>query len=171
VLRRCGLGRTEVGVRPDRGWCDRERTLPGVGLRINPGAGEPEIEVALLLAAAPAGAPRETGARPGPIKRAIAAAGEADADAPLAALAELFTAGVAIDWGRVLAGTHAHTLMLPTYPFQRARYWLDARRDGPPAAAAQPAAPAAQPATSAAAAAAVRAWGRIVAPPPPAATP
>ena len=126
-----------------------------------------EIEVALLLAASPAGEPHAANTLPAPIKRAIAAAAAtADgADAPLAALAELFAAGVAIDWGRVLAGTRARTLMLPTYPFQRARYWLDARRDGPPAAAAQPTVPAAQPATSAAAAAAVRAWGRIIAPP------
>jgi acyl transferase domain-containing protein len=125
-----------------------------------------EIEVALLLAASPADEPRAAGARPGSIKRAIAAAGAADAaidTSAVAALAELFAAGVAIDWGRVLAGTGARTHALPTYPFQRARYWLDARRDGAPGAVAPPAAPAGE---TAAAAAAVPGWGRIVAPPP-----
>ncbi|HEX5853845.1 MAG TPA: type I polyketide synthase, partial [Solirubrobacteraceae bacterium] len=46
-------------------------------------------------------------------------------DALLALLAEAHVNGVPVDWGVLLATPSARTVELPTYPFQRARYWLD----------------------------------------------
>ncbi|WP_405515795.1 SDR family NAD(P)-dependent oxidoreductase [Streptomyces canus] len=43
------------------------------------------------------------------------------------ALAELHVHGVPVDWRSVYAGTGARRRPLPTYPFQRQRYWLDVR--------------------------------------------
>ncbi|WP_461156474.1 type I polyketide synthase [Saccharopolyspora tripterygii] len=39
------------------------------------------------------------------------------------ALARLHTAGVEVDWSGCFAGAGAHRVDLPTYPFQRERYW------------------------------------------------
>jgi acyl transferase domain-containing protein/acyl-CoA synthetase (AMP-forming)/AMP-acid ligase II/surfactin synthase thioesterase subunit len=43
----------------------------------------------------------------------------------ITALAELFVRGVRVDWASLLPGT-GRRIMLPTYPFQRQRFWLDA---------------------------------------------
>jgi acyl transferase domain-containing protein len=43
----------------------------------------------------------------------------------LAAVGALHTAGVPIDWRTVFDGSGARTVPLPTYPFQRTRYWLE----------------------------------------------
>ncbi|GAA1702982.1 type I polyketide synthase [Streptomyces yatensis] len=50
----------------------------------------------------------------------------------LASLGEAFVRGVAVDWAAVLAGLGASVVQLPTYAFQRQRYWLEQ----PPAPAA-----------------------------------
>ncbi|MGC1850825.1 MAG: SDR family NAD(P)-dependent oxidoreductase [Solirubrobacterales bacterium] len=41
-------------------------------------------------------------------------------------LAQAHTAGVLVDWGAYFKGTGAKRVPLPTYPFQRRRYWLPA---------------------------------------------
>ena len=40
-------------------------------------------------------------------------------------LAQLFTHGIAVDWSAVHQAYQRKRLVIPTYPFQRQRYWLD----------------------------------------------
>ncbi|WP_158891513.1 type I polyketide synthase [Amycolatopsis anabasis] len=51
-----------------------------------------------------------------------------EAHSLFAAVARLHTQGVAPDWAAVFAGADARRVELPTYAFQRRRYWLDAPR-------------------------------------------
>ena len=48
----------------------------------------------------------------------------AEWDGLLGALGQLYTAGVPLDWPAV-DGPTPHRVSLPTYPFQRQRYWVD----------------------------------------------
>jgi acyl transferase domain-containing protein/acyl carrier protein len=41
------------------------------------------------------------------------------------ALARLWTAGIDIDWRSLHAGERRRRVVLPTYPFERRRYWID----------------------------------------------
>uniref|UniRef100_UPI0021D0458A type I polyketide synthase n=1 Tax=Streptomyces lycopersici TaxID=2974589 RepID=UPI0021D0458A len=50
---------------------------------------------------------------------------DGDATRMLAALAQAYTHGVAVDWPAVLGTTTARVLDLPTYAFQHQRYWVE----------------------------------------------
>nr|QGA89388.1 type I polyketide synthase [Streptomyces conglobatus] len=56
--------------------------------------------------------------------------GEGGRERLLTSLAEAHTQGVEVDWASVFTGTGARRVDLPTYPFQRQRYWLDAVKPG-----------------------------------------
>ena len=51
--------------------------------------------------------------------------GMADESALLAAAGHLWMAGVPLDWDAVHRGERRHRVVLPTYPFERKRFWLD----------------------------------------------
>ncbi|SDM37095.1 type I polyketide synthase [Allokutzneria albata] len=44
----------------------------------------------------------------------------------LHSLAELYVRGLHVDWASAFSGSGAQRVALPTYPFQRKRFWLDA---------------------------------------------
>ncbi|MCG0285572.1 type I polyketide synthase [Streptomyces sp. PSAA01] len=54
----------------------------------------------------------------------------------LSCLAEVYVRGVPVDWARSFAGTDARRVALPTYGFQRERYWLPEPTEVPDAVAA-----------------------------------
>jgi acyl transferase domain-containing protein len=47
-----------------------------------------------------------------------------DFDALQSAVAEAFTAGAALNWKAIFRESHARKVALPTYPFERERYWI-----------------------------------------------
>nr|WP_243469291.1 type I polyketide synthase [Streptomyces cinnamoneus] len=65
--------------------------------------------------------------------------GEGGQERMLASLAEAYVHGVEVDWATVFTGTGARRVDLPTYPFQRQRYWLDAPQPAHDLGTAQPA--------------------------------
>ena len=56
---------------------------------------------------------------------------EDDGDVLQRSLGQLWLAGVDIDWAAVYGQVRRRRLPLPTYPFERLRYWIDAQRDAP----------------------------------------
>ena len=60
--------------------------------------------------------------------------GEDDRERLLLALGKLYVAGAAIDWSAVYRDRKLRRVALPTYPFQRNRYWFAERAEGDAAA-------------------------------------
>src|SRR5438093_7795175 len=52
--------------------------------------------------------------------------GRSDAQVLLTAAGRLWLAGVELDWEGLRQGRERRRVVLPTYPFQRQRYWIDA---------------------------------------------
>ncbi|WP_327065607.1 SDR family NAD(P)-dependent oxidoreductase [Kitasatospora sp. NBC_01302] len=73
-----------------------------------------------------------------PLQRSVGSGVES----ALAALARLEVTGTPVDWAALFEGTGARRVDLPTYPFQRARYW-PVLREAQPAAERGPRPPAA----------------------------
>jgi acyl transferase domain-containing protein len=59
------------------------------------------------------------------------AKGCSEVESVLTAAARLFTAGVAVDWAATFEGLHPRRVELPTYAFQRRRFWLGAGGEAP----------------------------------------
>jgi acyl transferase domain-containing protein/acyl carrier protein len=56
--------------------------------------------------------------------------GEGGAQRFVLALAEAHSNGAEVEWGAFFAGSGAKRVSLPTYPFQRKRYWMEASASG-----------------------------------------
>jgi acyl transferase domain-containing protein len=63
----------------------------------------------------------------------------AEADSLLTAAGHLFTTGVPVNWGTVLAALPGQRVSLPTYGFARQRFWLGTGALPPPRVTARPA--------------------------------
>ncbi len=50
---------------------------------------------------------------------------ESDVAFLLTTLGKLWLAGVKVDWASFYANEQRHRLPLPTYPFERQRYWIE----------------------------------------------
>jgi polyketide synthase 12 len=77
---------------------------------------------------------RETGGGAGVAVAAAMKRGRPEAPSLIAALAEMWVRGGSVDWAAMLRETGARRVELPTYAFQRRRYWLQgapAERSGP----------------------------------------
>ena len=55
---------------------------------------------------------------------------EADEAVMLTTLGRLWLANVNVDWSRLYAGESRRRVPLPTYPFERQRYWIEAQANG-----------------------------------------
>jgi thioester reductase-like protein len=88
-----------------------ERVLVEVG----PGQGLTSLALQLAIGEAPVAVPT---LRPSYDR-------QADSAFLLGALARLWLAGLPIDWACFAAHERRHRLRLPTYPFERRRYWID----------------------------------------------
>jgi phthiocerol/phenolphthiocerol synthesis type-I polyketide synthase E len=81
---------------------------------------------------------RLSAASPGLVLTSLPHPRQEDPDATffLQTAARLWTAGAAIDWSPRDRGRPRRRVLLPTYPFERERYWIDAPRS--PASSARP---------------------------------
>ena len=89
---------------PDGGQEARGGVDPGDDVGVDPGDGAGVVAVSLLRS------------------------GLAEGRSAFAGLGEVWVRGVGVDWGRVFEGSGARRVELPSYAFQRERYWLQAER-------------------------------------------
>ncbi|MEV0416097.1 type I polyketide synthase [Streptomyces sp. NPDC050448] len=73
-----------------------------------------------------------------PVFAAGLRSGRPEAATLLDAVARMFVQGADVDWAAFYAGTGAQRVELPTYPFQRRRYWMNARPEAAGRTAAGP---------------------------------
>jgi acyl transferase domain-containing protein len=59
-----------------------------------------------------------------------------EAAALLAAAGKLWLAGLTLDWSGLYAGSQPRRVVLPTYPFERQRYWIGPQQPAPAVSAA-----------------------------------
>ncbi|MGG7612956.1 acyltransferase domain-containing protein, partial [Streptomyces sp. ZG43] len=76
--------------------------------------------------------------RPAPTAVPALRTGRDEEQALITAVARLHAAGQGLDWRALLDGTGARRVDLPTYAFQRVRYWPDTRRPGTGGGSADP---------------------------------
>ncbi|MEV0639962.1 type I polyketide synthase [Streptomyces sp. NPDC050619] len=57
-------------------------------------------------------------------------AGRPEEETLVTAVSRLYVRGVPVDWGECLPDPGPHLVDLPTYPFQRRRFWLDPTAEG-----------------------------------------
>ncbi len=57
---------------------------------------------------------------------------EADLEVLLGALGKVWSAGSPVEWAALSAGERRHRVVLPTYPFERERYWIEPPADRTP---------------------------------------
>jgi acyl transferase domain-containing protein/acyl carrier protein len=96
-------------------------TLAGSGARVYVELG-PDAVLTGMASACLEGADADSGpAALAPVLRE----GRPEPATLIAALASAHAAGAGPDWRAFFAGTGARTVPLPTYPFQRERYWLE----------------------------------------------
>ncbi|MER6135010.1 SDR family NAD(P)-dependent oxidoreductase [Streptomyces sp. NPDC001815] len=104
----------------------REKEDTGAFLELGPG---PVLTAAaadvLSLSPGADGRPAECVAA---VERSSATAGPRESASLIRAVARLHVRGAPVDWAAALADTGARRVDLPTYAFQRRRYWLDATR-------------------------------------------
>ncbi len=65
------------------------------------------------------------------VTASVLRAGHSETRSLVSGLAEVFVAGASVDWEAMLAGSGAVRVELPTYAFQRKRYWLDPAHEAP----------------------------------------
>ncbi|MFD2421810.1 SDR family NAD(P)-dependent oxidoreductase [Amycolatopsis pigmentata] len=105
-------------------FADSVRTLSGLGVTTFVEAGPDAVLSALVRETlATADGPVKGGAGD-PLAVPMMRKDADERETALVALGTLFTNGVAIDWNAFFAGRRPSLVDLPTYPFQRERFWL-----------------------------------------------
>ena len=69
--------------------------------------------------------------RPRPVALALSRRDRPEVATLLSAVAQAYVRGVEVDWARAYAGQQVSRVSLPTYPFQRERYWWDTVLESP----------------------------------------
>ncbi|WP_405792567.1 type I polyketide synthase [Streptomyces sp. NBC_01506] len=89
-----------------------------------------EVGPGAALSGLVSGAEAAEAAEPMAVAAAPLRDGRSEEEGVLTALASLYVNGADVDWAGWFAGGEARVVDLPTYPFQRARYWPRAGRAG-----------------------------------------
>ncbi|WP_233517976.1 type I polyketide synthase [Streptomyces corynorhini] len=110
-------------------WTDRAG-LPG--RPPDPSADLAPARIATLLGLGADGLLPTTAEDGGAVAVTLVREGVPAAHSVVEALGRLYLRGVDPDWRALFAGTGARHVDLPTYPFRRTRYWLDAEDPGGP---------------------------------------